>query len=162
MRAHILKSRALIYAEGVRKGGTLVIARAAFGTAEQTIGILDEHDPIESGIPEAPRPVAKWDPAAPLSSALHWPVLLRDSATFSDFWNVPLLSNARASLSRWLGIPLLVDDPAPMSSRFGLALLTGRAAPLSSWLGWRTLSDDPAPLSAMLKLPTLTKGRRRT
>jgi hypothetical protein len=142
MKGYVLKSEAMVYAEGVRRGGTLVTVHAPIGTAGRVIRILDSFAPTESGVAEPPGDFVTWDEAAPLSSALHFRTLLDDSATFSRFWNVPVLTKGRASLSAALGMPEL-KEAGPMQSSFGLPLL----------------SDNPAPLSSLLHLPLLKGGR---
>lgn len=140
MKAYVLKSQAKVYAEGVRRGGTLVVVHAPFGSALEATEILDSHSPIDSGVPDTDHDRLTWDEAAPLSSTFQWPLLSSDSTPFSSFWNLPSLSRGRvfpalnlpettspdASLSGAIGMPLL-SRSAPLS--FGLPLLTKSSAP---------------------------------
>src|SRR3954464_4417361 len=65
----VLKSEAAIYALSVMRGASLVTVRAPFGAGGRAAGILDKHEPIESGVPlrEFPR-MRPWDDKAPASS----------------------------------------------------------------------------------------------
>ncbi len=87
MQAMILKSHAKAYAEGIKRGGTLVTVHASFGSSLTATTILDSHGPIDSGHVDATDAMYLWDDAAPCSSLFRMPVLLPDSATFARFWN---------------------------------------------------------------------------
>src|SRR3954451_13589578 len=68
----VLKSEAAIYALSVMRGASLVTVRAPFGAA----GIMDKHEPVESGVPLRAFPrMRPWDDKAPASSLLHMPLL---------------------------------------------------------------------------------------
>lgn len=185
---YVLRSRARIYAEGIRRGGTLVTVHAQWGSAVLATEILDRFAPIDSGVPEPePSRAMLWDEAAPLSSGLQMPVFYRNPTPFSAFWNLPVLTAGRASLSALLGIPELTREPprsrriasssrnpaplsnllriptlrrdgAPLSALLSFPLLAKRPAPLSALLTFPVLSSNPAPLSALLRLPVLTRS----
>lgn len=171
-RTGVPQARAEAYAEGVRRGGTVVAVRAPFGFASTATEILDRFNPTARDWPEqdpsGDRP--KHDPAAPLSSAAGWRVLLSDPTPLSSWlgWRVlserqtPAikLSDEPAPLSKRLGWRVLSENATPLSSRAGMKVLSDRQtpaitlsdipAPLSSKLGWRSLLNDPAPLSSWL------------
>jgi hypothetical protein len=138
-KGNVLKSYARIYAEGIRKGGSLVTVHAPFGTAVKATQILGKFGPIESGVSEPKCHVMQWDEATPMSCILQMPVLLEDPAPFSRFWNVRPLTDGSFSFSSLFGIPLLRKD-ASRSSSFGIPLLSSNATPLSSLLGFPTIS----------------------
>jgi hypothetical protein len=144
MKGHVLKAHAMVFAERIRRGGTLVTVHAPFGTAAAAMNILDSHGPIDSGVPELKDDIVAWDEAAPCSSALHMPVLLDDSATFSKFWNVPPLLKKAATTSSALGIPETVAAKGPYAGSFGLPLISQKATILSSMLGLPVLSKPRA------------------
>jgi len=138
-KGNILKSYARVYAEGIRKGGSLVTVHAPFGGAARAVRILGKFSPIDSGISEPESHVMPWDEATPMSCILQMPVLLEDPAPFSRFWNVPPLLGGAFSLSSLFGMPLLTEA-ASRSSSFGIPLLSSNATPLSSLLGIPTIS----------------------
>ncbi len=143
MKGYIAKADAKVLAQAVQRGGTLVTVHAGFGTAIAAIKVLEQHGAIESGLPDFKEELPAWDEAAPLSSALHLPPLLPDSATFSRFWNVRPLVQSGATTSSALGMPEISRSAGPFSGTFPLPLL----------------SRKPTPLSTMLGLPLLTKSR---
>jgi hypothetical protein len=67
----VRKADAAIYTLSVARGGTLVSVRAPFGTGGRAAAILDNFNPIETGVrlPEYKR-LQPWDEAAPASSFL--------------------------------------------------------------------------------------------
>jgi hypothetical protein len=144
MKGHVLKAHAMVFAERIRRGGTLVTAHAPFGTAAAAMNILDSHGPIDSGVPELKDDIVAWDEAAPCSSALHMRVLLDDSATFSKFWNVPPLLKSAATTFSALGIPETVASKGPYAGTFGMPLISQKATILSSMLGLPVLSKPRA------------------
>ena len=133
MKAYVLKAHAKVYAEGIRKGGTLVTVHAPFGSADEAMEILDRHGPIDSGVPEPPRSYLVWEDAAPVSSVFMLPVLSKNRTPFSSFWNVPTRKHghtikvkqiAHGNLSSSLGLPHLTrNNPAPLSNLVGAPLL---------------------------------------
>lgn len=135
MKGYVLKSHARVLAQRIQRGGTLVTVHAPFGTAVAAMRILDRHGPVDSGVPDHSDPAMAWDEAAPLSSALHMPVLLKNSATFSQFWNVPAISKRGGTTSAALGLPEVSRARGPFSGTFGMSLISHKATPLSSMLG---------------------------
>jgi hypothetical protein len=142
-RGNVHMPDALIYAEGVAKGKSLVTVHVPFGRGRKAESILRSYDPVDSGIPE-PVDAPVWDEATPVSCVLGLPVLLDDPAPFSRMWNIAPLASDSYALSSAIGMPLLSG-----SGDIG----TGR------W-GFRFLSDNPAPLSSLLGLPLLTKPKQ--
>jgi hypothetical protein len=141
--AYVWKGDAEVLAEGVWRGGCLVVVHAPFGTAGRAIRIMNGCEPIDSGLPDATTPPTPWDDATPLSCALHLPVLLSDDQTFAAFAGLPPLADPDWSVSAAIGLPMLSDQAAPLSSKIGLP----------------ALSQNAAPLSSLLKLPLLWDGR---
>ena len=141
-RGNVHMPDALIYAEGVAKGKSLVTVHAPFGRGLKAQSILESFDPVDSGMPEAEH-LPLWDEATPMSSALMMPVLLDDPAPFSKFWNIAPLASNSCYASSVIGLPLLSRSDSPGDSRWGLPFL----------------SSNPAPLSSKLGLPLLTKPK---
>jgi hypothetical protein len=136
---YVLAYDAKLHAKAVRSGRSLVTILAPFGTGAIAEDILDRFDPVASGIETKPDYGALWDDAAPLSSALRAPVLLRNPAPASGFLKLPVLSRTGRTLCSVLGIPELSGTGLLGSTSMGVALL----------------SRNPAPLSSLLKLPLL-------
>jgi hypothetical protein len=130
--AMVLRSHARTLANGVRRGGTLVIVRAPFGTGGIAANILDRAGPVDSGVPDAAARKPAWDDAAPLSSALWAPTLVDSDDSFSRFWGLPLLTRWQRTLCSALGMGELAS---PDFSLFGTPALTRNPSPLSSTLG---------------------------
>ena len=152
-KSGVYRSKAEIYADSVRRGGSLVTVHAPFGSAAVATQILDRFDPIDSGVSEEEaNSVAVWVDAAPLSSALQIPILLDDPAAFSSAIGLPTLLDSEPNKTK------LLSSPAPLSSLVGLSVLQDKAAPLSSAVGLPLLSDDPAPFSSLFKIPLLTRS----
>jgi hypothetical protein len=136
---YVLAYDAKLHAKVVRNGRSLVTVLAPFGTGTIAEEILDRFDPVTSGIESKPDYGPLWDDAAPFSSALSAPVLLRSAAPASGFFFLPVLSRTGRTLCSALGIPELSGSGAMGSTSMGFALL----------------SRNPAPLSSLLKLPLL-------
>ena len=145
------------YADRIGRGETLVSVVAHFGYAAMATAILEKHGPADTGLPEQGYEKTPPDPAAPLSSALGWRVLLDDPAPLSSALRLPLLFTRRPR--RKSGAEL-VDDPAPFSRAVKRPVLTDRPTILSSRFGWRVLWGGPAPLSARLGVPVLSKEQK--
>lgn len=139
MKGMVLKEHAMVYAEGIARGGSLVTAHAPFGSARKVMAIMDEFGPIESGVTEEEDNLPIWDEATPVSCALAMPVLMDDGAVFSRFLGMPVLTSSHFSISEKLGLPIVSRD-TPKTSSFGFPLLSNSAAPLSSMLGLPTLT----------------------
>lgn len=161
MDAYVLKSDAAVLAQGVKKGGTLVVVHAPFGSGLVATETLDAHGPIDSGLREPEENVWLWDDAAPLSSILRVGTKCDSAAPFSDFFSMkPLLEDRTANSEGVKSIGhLSANHPEPFSAFFGLATLSKNATPLSDLFTMPTISNNPAPLSSLLNLPTLTKSR---
>jgi hypothetical protein len=142
---YVLKGYAQAYAACVQRGLTLVSVRAPFGTGGMVTQLLDSAGPVPSGVPE-PREVGPtWDEAAPLSSALNLPVLLKAASPFSSFWQLPTVLQEGQRSRTFFGSVSAGRNPAPLSSMLGLPLLAKKSSPFSSLLG----------------LPLLVKSARR-
>jgi ferritin-like metal-binding protein YciE len=161
------------YAERIKRGGSVVIVNAPFGTAAKTQKILEAHGPGETIIPDTipragsnVRAVTASDPtAAPLSAALNIPVLadstpaatLAAPKTLSSMLGIPELTTFHSRF------PLLTESQAPMSSltesQKAFASLTASQEPFSKLSsnqdGHASLIDSPTPFSSWLKLPVL-------
>jgi hypothetical protein len=138
VKAYVVRSEAVIYAERVSRGASLVTVHAPFSGGHLATSVLHQHSPIDSGVPEPVPSVMLWDEAAPLSSALQWPVLAKTEHPFETITGIPSLICSNYSSN----VAVRPDDPAPLSDTLGLPLL----------------SDDPTPLSSLLNLPVLMKS----
>jgi hypothetical protein len=160
MAAHIWRSHAEAYADRLTKGKSMVLVHAPFGGALNAMNVMDTYQPSETGISEAADDDEyKWDDKAPLSSALHLPVLMKNKYPAETLSGVSSLTKGKAFLSDLLGIKLLTAGSARKNTSMGLPLLTGAATPLSSAIGMPTLSQNPTPLSSLFGLPVLKKSR---
>ena len=144
MSAMILKSRAKIYAEGVKRGGTLVTVHAPFGSGLTAAAILDSHGPIDAGYVKPSATPYLWDDTAPCSSALRMRVLLPDSATFSKFWNVRPLAAGGMTTSSCLGLPEVKKSSRSYEPTIPLAMLSTKGTILSSMLSLPVLKTSRA------------------
>ena len=142
------------FAERLGQGDTLVSFQAPFGRAALATRILERHGPAKNDLGEQGYDHPPRDPAAPLSSALGWNVLLHDPAPLSALLGLKVLSNDKPIPKR---TTKLIDDPAPLSHAINAPLLTERPAILSDRAGWPVLSENPAPLSNKLGWQTLTR-----
>jgi hypothetical protein len=145
MKAYVLKAHARKLAERIRRGEVLVTVHAPFGAATTALEIFESHGAIDPGVADAGDRLKPWDDAAPWSSVLGLPVLLKNEHSFSRFWNVPALTKRGSTTSSAFGIPETTDSSGHYKGFLGLPLISHRAAPLSSMLG----------------LPQLTKSRSR-
>jgi hypothetical protein len=169
----ISRGRAKDIANAIRGGQSMVAVRAAWGLAGSAIRVLDAHGPASNPLPQESAPVLGWDNAAPLSSALRLPTLMRGAPMpFSNLFGVedlapskPIIGGLRDHRFTVFGEPGLSRNPAPLSSLFGLATLTrgGRAIigglvdHAFYFFGSPRLKRDPAPLSRMLGWPPLSR-----
>ena len=154
----IPRHRAVKYAAGVQKGGTLVTVHAPFGSAALAGEVLDHFEPIDAGVSARDFHHGDFESdATPFSRMLGWQVLSHNPEPFSNALGWPTLTKTRASLSKKLGLPEVAGSAAPASKTLGLPVLSNKPAPFSGMLGLPTLSGKAAPFSAMLGLPTLTK-----
>jgi hypothetical protein len=80
---YVLKADAVRYARHVNAGHTLVIVDADFGRGAEARLLLDSHGTVDPGFEEEGYELPQlWDDAAPLSSALRWPVLTKPRLRF--------------------------------------------------------------------------------
>jgi len=147
------------YAEGVIKGGSLVIIHPPFGNAALAEEVMDHFSPIDTGVPtrDFDSGIDYESDATPFSRALGWKVLLHSPSPFSDAlgWKTLLHEKAKTYPATFK-IKLLSHNPAPFSRLFGLPLLSNKAAPFSAATGMKTLSHNPAPFSSLLGWKTLS------
>ena len=137
-------SHAMVYADNVQQGRSLVIITAPFGEALMATDTLNASKHVDIGeMPELE--YHTWIQPAPLSALLNIPVLSHRrswmSRTFSELTEPDYLPTKGI-----LG-GLLIDNPAPLSSKLGMNLLKDNPTPLSSKFGWNLLWDKPTPLS---------------
>lgn len=144
MKGWVLKPQAKVLAEGVARGGALVIVQAPFGSAVSALETLQRFDPIDSGVPDPEDRPPTWDEATPVSNVLGLRVLLDDSATFARFWNLPALSKQPVTWGTALNLPEISRSSGPFTGTFGMALLSSKATILSSMLGLPVLSKRRA------------------
>ena len=174
--SRVPESHALVYADAVQEGKTLLLITAPFGQAQLANVTLDKGKIVELGeLPELPEHT--WIQPAPLSALLNWPVLTHRrswmSRTFPELKqsdSLPtkgilggLLSHNPAPLSSKLGMSVLKENPAPLSSKVGMSVLKDNPTPLSSKLGISVLKDNPSPLSdkvGMSPLSSSTPGKK--
>lgn len=136
-------------AEAVRRGGTLVVVDAPFGSADWVISTLQRHGAV--ALDTEDRYVGAFS-GAPFSEALGLPLLWNEPAPLSRLFGLAVVSSDSRSNTP------LVDEPAPLSRLFGLPLLRKGSASRSSSFGLPMLSHKAAPLSGLFGLPVLKKG----
>ncbi len=161
MAGFVLRSHAKIYAEGIQRGRSLVVVRAAFGHSQDAIDILSSFGPVDTGLRLPKEPSIAWDEAAPISSALRIPVLIRNSpAPVSRTFGMPPLSRGRTG---WLAAIFgeLTSPNYAFSSVFGMPLLSRNPAPLSTLFGLKTVTSSSGPWKTSFGLPLLTGRRSR-
>lgn len=134
LAAYVLKSDAKVYAEGVRRGRSLVVIRAPFGCGGIATDIMDGVGTVDSGVPVEVDRGRLWDESVPLSSALWLPVLVDGGPVFSAFWSLPTTTRRGGTVGGALQIPE-VKDAGPMATSFGLPTLSRKATPFSSTFG---------------------------
>jgi hypothetical protein len=157
-QAGLAKADAAALADGVLKGGAVVVVHAAFGAAQKATNILDRFEPAKTAVPAriktGPAASVREQGAAPLSTALNWQLSHDDPAPLSNALKWSLLNDF--SLSKALNFAELSAEPGPVLSKaFGWALLSDDPTPLSTKLGWSVLKDDPTPLSTKAGWPLL-------
>ena len=134
---YILRAHAEVYAAKVHAGNTLVIAEPGFGTGMVATNLLDEGgQTIDTGVQIEPKePLPLWDSAAPMSSALRMPTLLRK---YIHLTGGPLLTRSYRTPTGMFGMPLL--------NRSGRTYLTG-SLPRQSPFMTRSLTRQGSLLS---------------
>ena len=152
LKGGVRPADAAAFATAVREGKSLVTGRAAWSLATPAIDILENFEPIESGVGDYEHHVAEtWHSASPFSDFLGWPTLI-DSKSSSD------LLDGDSSSS--LGLPT-VTRARPFSalskSDKAFSALAKSDKPFSQLL------DKAAPFSALFGLPVILKSppRRR-
>lgn len=165
-------SHAMVYADTIQEGKTVLLVTAPFGEGNRVEYALDQGKVVEMAtVPELD--YHSWMQAAPFSALLNIAVLSHRrsgiSRTFPELKQsdrLPtsglmggLLSDNPAPLSSKVGMSTLTDNPAPLSSTVGLGLLTDNPAPLSSTVGINVLKDNPTPLSDKLGKEPLSDDR---
>jgi hypothetical protein len=136
------------------KGGTLVSVEAPFGMGGKAEQILNRHGPSKAATSTRSNGVGAEAAAAPLSRALHVPVLTNPSTNVSGF---PLTTDSRTT-SAALGFPELISSNTFFSG-FPLLIKSGPFSSLaSSQQPSSSLIDNPAPLSSALGLPVLLRA----
>jgi len=180
--SEVPSNHALIYAEHVQAGKTLVLCTAEFGFASRVTNVMNSGNPVPIG--RMPDPPSRSIRATPLSDFFGIPVLsngltfasssnLRSKHYLPNFLGMGLLSNDSTPLSSKVGMPVLSDKKGPGDNSFGMPLLSDNGTPLSSAMGMKTLSEDsgsressfgmpllidnPTPLSTWLGLPVLSR-----
>lgn len=139
LKAQILRSEAEIFAQHVSQGASLVTVHAPFTGGKRATNILERHGPDDYGIEQPSYITTQWDEAAPLSSALCWPVLAKNKLPFETISGVPSLIRTKHGS----GAAVRPDTPAPFSDALGLPVLT----------------RDPTPLSSLVQLPVLLPSK---
>lgn len=147
-------SHAIVYAESLQQGNTVLLITAPFGEALLATDTLDStnHAPMDE-VPELE--YHTWMQPAPLSALLNLPVLSHRkswmASTFSELTEPGYLPTEKL-----LG-GLLIDNPTPLSSKAGMDVLKDNPTPLSSRFGWALLrKNDPTPLSDKIGMSTLS------
>ena len=156
MAGYVLRAHARVYAEGIAQGRSLVVVHVQYGGGVKATEILDEFNPVDTGLRLPPEGGPAWDEAAPLSSALMMPVHCKNPEPLSTIIGLPTLCKPNSNYFGKIFGPLLANRSW---SLFGMPQLSKAAAPLSAAIGMRTLSANPAPLSSMFGLPLLTSSR---
>jgi len=166
-------SHAIVYAETLQEGSTLLLITAPFGEALLATDTLDGTSTVHMDeMPELE--YHTWLQPAPLSALLNLPVLShRKSWMASSFKELSdpgylpteglmgglLKKNDPAPLSSKIGMDVLKDNPTPLSSKFGWSLLKDNATPLSDKIGMSPLKDDrPANKSSSFGFPLLSSN----
>ena len=160
------------YAERVKRGGAVVTVKAPFGSAITATEILNKYGPDKAPGPASSSGNGADSGAAPLSSALHVPLLTESSGsssgsvagsrTLSSALGLPELISSDSFFS---GFPLLRSSKPYSSlsqSQAPWSSLSKSQEPFSSLSnnqnGSASLVNDPAPFSSMLGLPVLIKS----
>ena len=139
MKGYVLRAHARVYAAEISRGGTLVTVHAPFGYGVTAAHVLNKHNPIDLAVAGTQQPSRTWDEAAPLSSAIGLPALIKHPMPTLQAWDVRPLIPARSSVFGNLGLPELVDSKESLSHTLRLPLL----------------SKNPAPFSSLFRLPLL-------
>lgn len=137
--AYVLRAKAQRYARLVVQRHWLLAVRAPIGMGRIAEDLLDECDPVPSGLEPEPDRLMAWDEGAPMSSILRMGTILRDPAPLSNWiTGVPVLSRTGKRICERLNVQELVSSKWSLSAKLGMPLLT----------------HNPAPLSSLLRVPT--------
>lgn len=136
LSSYVLRAHAVVYAERVRQGQALVIVRPEFSTGVLAERILDDGNPVDSGVVVDHDRLPLWDDAAPFSSMFHVPPLARGTAPLSAFFVLPVITKRGGTLCSALGLSELSGHDTYI---FGAPALSRSASPLSSALNLPTL-----------------------
>ena len=134
MAANIVRDNAKVYAQSAGAASTFVVVRAPFGIGCIAGDILGSCHPTAIPDPTVDSDGPTWDDAAPLSSALHLPVL--------------------AAWRPWGGIPAVSSSTRTTSASLGWSELSATGAPTTEGI-MALLSSSATPFSSMLNLPLL-------
>ena len=166
-------SHAIVYAETLQQGSTVLLVTAPFGEALLATDTLDSTNPVHMDeMPELE--YHTWLQPAPLSALLNLPVLSHRKSWMASAFNelsepgyLPtkglmgglLKNNNPTPLSDKIGMDTLKDNPTPLSSKLGWGLLKDNATPLSDKIGMNALkAERPANKTSSFGIPLLSKN----
>jgi len=152
MAAFIPRAQARLYADGVSRGGTLVIVKAAWGSAVKAQRVMDAFDPIESGVADAHDPARVWDEKRPFSSAFGLTLLCGAATPASDMLSLPVLSKTQTPLSDALHLGLLASGVTSLSKALGLPMVSRRGRSVSEAIGLPAIARNGRSLSEVIGL----------
>lgn len=130
----VSKDHSKAYVAQIKHGATMLLVQAPLGSAGIATDILESISPNNSGEPQVRYEGWQWDDSTPVSSALRWPTLTKQSTPLSSFFGWPILSKALPK-EKWFGMPLLLRDYNPMALMMGMNLISTKQFTISSWLG---------------------------
>lgn len=152
----LLQKHAGFYADELRKGRHVVVARAVFGRSREAVEIVDSYNPLPTTHePPRQRYVPWTERPAAFSSSIGMPTLLNSDAPFSNFWGLPTRKEGHTVLSRMFK-PL--TDGFMFSSMIGMGFQTAGATPLSSMVGMSGKSSRLEGKTSSFGLPLKTRG----
>jgi hypothetical protein len=145
-RAGIPTDKVGAYAAAIDEGKSLLVVRAAWGSAKKALKIVGDHGPSEGD---------------PLNDDFYVPTFTFASTEvsedvsrfpFSAYFKIPLLLKDATPLSRSWGIPVLLPDTWTFSSFFSWPMLSN-----SFTFGAPKLVNSGTVFSDELRAPVLTK-----
>ena len=144
---------AMVYADNVQQGRSLVLITAPFGQALLATDTLNTGKHIDVGeMPELE--YHTWLQPAPLSALLNIPVLSHRRSWMSRAFSE--LTEPGYFPTEGIMGGLLKDNPTPLSDKIGMQVLKDNPTPLSSKFGWSLLKDNPTPLSDKIGMKILS------
>lgn len=153
-------SHAMVYADSMQQGRSMVLVTAPFGEALRATDTLDTGKHIDIGeMPELE--YHTWMQPAPLSALLNMPVLSHRKSWMSRAFG-ELTEPGFFPTQGVMGGLLSKDNPTPLSSKIGMDTLSDNPTPLSSKLGMNLIKDDPTPLSDKLGMDTLSAPEKQS